>query len=183
MNEKEARARFATARVARLATVRPDGAPHLVPVVFVLEGDTVWLVVEEKPKRHRRLQRLVNIRAESRVSLLVDSYDEDWSRLWWIRADGRARIVGEGQKLERALSLLLDRYPRSARSQGKGRPSRWRSNDGAAGPRLKRGTVALWREILIRPARLGDGKPPSRSEDEGDHQLPGSRRRGADRPR
>jgi PPOX class probable F420-dependent enzyme len=111
MNEKEARARFATARVARLATVRPDGAPHLVPVVFVLDDDTVWLVVDEKPKRHRRLQRLVNIRAESRVSLLVDSYDEDWSRLWWVRADGRARIVGEGPKLERALSLLLDRYP------------------------------------------------------------------------
>jgi PPOX class probable F420-dependent enzyme len=111
MNEKEARSRFATGRVARLATVRPDGAPHLVPVVFVLEDDTVWLVVDEKPKRHDRLQRLVNIRGESRVSLLVDSYDEDWSRLWWVRADGRARIVGEGPKLERALSLLLDRYP------------------------------------------------------------------------
>jgi PPOX class probable F420-dependent enzyme len=80
-------------------------------VVFVLEGDTVWLMVDEKPKRHRRLQRLVNVRAEPRVSLLVDSYDEDWSRLWWVRADGRARIVGEGPELERALGLLMDRYP------------------------------------------------------------------------
>jgi PPOX class probable F420-dependent enzyme len=132
MDEKEARARFAAARVARLATVRPDGAPHLVPVVFVLEGDTVWLVVDEKPKRHRRLQRVVNIRAEPRVSLLVDSYDEDWSRLWWVRADGRARIAGEGHELERAVSLILDRYP-----QERGRPpegpalavevERWRS--------------------------------------------------------
>jgi PPOX class probable F420-dependent enzyme len=111
MDEKEARARFAAARVARLATVRPDGGPHLVPVVFVLEGDTIWLVVDEKPKRHRRLQRVVNIRAEPRVSLLADSYDEDWNRLWWVRADGRARIVGEGHELERAVSLLLDRYP------------------------------------------------------------------------
>jgi PPOX class probable F420-dependent enzyme len=111
MNEEEARAGFTTARVARLATIRPDGAPHLVPVVFVLEGDTVWFVVDAKPKRHRRLQRLVNIRAEPRVIHLVDSYDEDWSRLWWVRADGRARIVGEGPELERALRLLLHKYP------------------------------------------------------------------------
>lgn len=111
MNEEEARARFSTGRVARLATIRPDGAPHLIPVVFVLEGDTVWLMVDEKPKRHRRLQRLVNVRAEPRVSLLVDAYDEDWSRLWWVRADGRAQIVGDGPNLERALDLLLDKYP------------------------------------------------------------------------
>jgi PPOX class probable F420-dependent enzyme len=111
MNEHEARARFNTARVARLATIRPDGAPHLVPVVFVLQGDTVWLMVDEKPKRHRRLQRLVNVRAEPRVSLLVDVYDEDWSRLWWVRADGRARIVGEGRLVEQALDQLLVKYP------------------------------------------------------------------------
>jgi len=116
MNEEEARAGFATARVARLATIRPDGAPHLVPVVFVLEGDTVWLVVDEKSKRHRRLQRLVNIRAEPRVSLLVDSYDEDWSRLWWVRADGRARIVGEGLELERAAGSAPGQVPAGARA-------------------------------------------------------------------
>jgi PPOX class probable F420-dependent enzyme len=131
MDEKEARARFAAARVSRLATVRPDGAPHLVPVVFVLEGDTVWLVVDEKPKRHRRLQRVVNIRAEPRVSLLADSYDEDWNRLWWVRADGRARIVGEGHELERAVSLLLDRYPQERGQPPKGpalavKIERWR---------------------------------------------------------
>ena len=115
-----------------LATVRPDGAPHLVPVVFVLEGDTVWLVIDEKPKRHRRLQRLVNIRAEPRVSLLVDSYDEDWSHLWWIRADGLARIIDEGTELERALSLLLDRYPQEQEQPPEGPAlavviERWRS--------------------------------------------------------
>ena len=120
MDEKEARARFAAARVARLATVRPDGAPHLVPVVFVVEGDTVWLVVDNKPKRHRRLQRVVNIGAEPRVCLLVDSYDEDWNRLWWVRADGRARIVGEGHELERAVNLLLDRYPQEREQSAKG---------------------------------------------------------------
>ncbi len=111
MDEEEARARFASARVARLATVRPDGAPHVVPVVFALDGDTIRLVVDEKPKRHRRLQRLVDIEREPRVSLLVDAYDEDWDRLWWVRADGRARLVGDGPELERALRLLVDRYP------------------------------------------------------------------------
>jgi PPOX class probable F420-dependent enzyme len=122
MNEDEARARFATARVARLATVRPDGAPHLVPVVFVLQGDTVWLMVDEKPKRHRRLQRLVNVRAEPRVSLLVDVYDEDWSRLWWVRADGRARIIDDGPLLEAALDRLAIKYPQE-REQPPGGPA------------------------------------------------------------
>jgi PPOX class probable F420-dependent enzyme len=111
VDEREARDRFASARVARLATVRPDGAPHLVPVVFELEGDTIWLVVDEKPKRSRALQRLENVRAEPRVSLLADRYDEDWDRLWWVRADGLARVVDEGAELERAVRLLLDRYP------------------------------------------------------------------------
>jgi PPOX class probable F420-dependent enzyme len=111
MNEDEARARFSTARVARLATIRPDGAPPLGPVVFVLQDDTVWLMVDAKPKRHRRLQRLVNVRAEPRVSLLVDAYDEDWSRLWWVRADGRARIVDDGPLFEAALDRLGAKYP------------------------------------------------------------------------
>jgi PPOX class probable F420-dependent enzyme len=132
MNEQEARARFAVARVARLATVRPDGAPHVVPVVFVLDGDTVWLVVDEKPKRQRELQRLANVRAEPRVSLLVDSWDEDWERLWWVRADGHVRIVSEGAELERAVILLLERYPQE-REHPPGGPAlavevkRWRS--------------------------------------------------------
>jgi PPOX class probable F420-dependent enzyme len=120
MKEEEARVRFAAARVARLATVRPDGAPHLVPVVFVSEGDTVWLVVDEKPKRHRRLQRLVNIREEPRVSLLVDEYDEDWSHLWWVRADGRARIIDGGLEFERAAGLLLRKYPQERPQPPKG---------------------------------------------------------------
>lgn len=111
MDELEAQARFAEARVAHLATIRPDGAPHLVPVVFALEGDTVWLVVDEKPKRRRDLQRLANVRSEPRVSLIVDRYDEDWNDLWWVRADGRARIVDAGAELGRAVGLLVGRYP------------------------------------------------------------------------
>ncbi|HEX6331615.1 MAG TPA: TIGR03668 family PPOX class F420-dependent oxidoreductase [Actinomycetota bacterium] len=111
MNERQARARFADSRVARLATVRPDGSPHLVPLVFALEEDVVWLIIDEKPKRDRALQRLKNVRNEPRVSLLVDRYDEDWRRLWWVRADGRASIVEEGPELDRALALIVERYP------------------------------------------------------------------------
>lgn len=114
MDLEEARRRFAEARVGRLATVRPDGRPHVVPIVFVLEGETVWFAVDEKPKRHRRLQRLANLEADPRASVLVDAYEEDWRRLWWVRADGRARIVPAGPELERAVDLLAAKYPRYA---------------------------------------------------------------------
>jgi PPOX class probable F420-dependent enzyme len=95
VDSDEARTRFAAERVARLATTRPDGAPHVVPVVFVAEADRIWLVVDQKPKRSRDLQRLANIAHEPRVSVLVDRYDDDWSALWWVRADGVARIDGD----------------------------------------------------------------------------------------
>jgi PPOX class probable F420-dependent enzyme len=91
----EARSRFTAERVARLATVRPGGAPHVVPVVFVAHDDRIWLVVDQKPKRSRDLQRLANVEREPRVSLLVDRYDDDWSTLWWARADGVARLDGD----------------------------------------------------------------------------------------
>lgn len=92
----ERRDRFAAARVARLATVGPDGFPHLVPVVFVVLGDEVWSAVDHKPKSTRELRRLRNIRANPQVSLLVDHYDDEWTRLWWVRADGRATVVEGG---------------------------------------------------------------------------------------
>lgn len=99
------RERFASARVGRLATVTPDGRPHVVPVVFVLvhdasggghadgHGDMVWTAVDDKPKTTRALARLANIRATPAVSLLVDEYDDDWSRLWWVRLDGTADVL------------------------------------------------------------------------------------------
>ena len=75
---------FAAAPVARLATVGPDGCPHLVPVVFAVDGDVVYTAVDGKPKVSLRLRRLANIAARPQVSLLVDHYDDDWSRLWWV---------------------------------------------------------------------------------------------------
>ena len=103
-----ARARFAQARVARLATVTPAGAPHLVPVVFALVGDTIVSAVDHKPKSTTRLRRLENIAAEPRVCLLVDAYDEDWSQLWWARADARAEVLSEPDAELRA--ALVERY-------------------------------------------------------------------------
>ncbi len=97
--------RFASVRVARLATVTPDGAPHLVPIVFALAGDVIHTAVDGKPKRHRNLRRLANIAHEPRVSVLADHYDDDWAELWWVRADGRATVTDEPEP------ALLARYP------------------------------------------------------------------------
>jgi PPOX class probable F420-dependent enzyme len=114
VDEREARSRFSAGRVARLATVRPDGSPHLVPVVFALDGSTVVFAVDDKPKVTRELQRLANIRADPRVSVLVDHYDEDWPALWWVRAEGRARVVDAGPALDRAVALLAEKYSQYA---------------------------------------------------------------------
>ena len=99
------------APVARLATVRRDGHPHVVPVCFVITEDVVYSAVDGKPKRHRHLQRLSNVRATGTASLLVDEYDDDWSRLWWVRLDGRARLVDNTAEAERAIHALSDKYP------------------------------------------------------------------------
>jgi PPOX class probable F420-dependent enzyme len=99
------------ARVARLATVGADGAPHLVPISFALIGDVVYHAVDHKPKRSHRLRRIVNIEATARVCVLVDSYDEDWTRLWWVRLDGTGRVVTDLDEASRAVMALAARYP------------------------------------------------------------------------
>ncbi len=114
MTPDEARARFAEASVAYLATVGADGAPHIVPVTFALDGDVIYTAVDAKPKRGTRLRRFDNVAANPRVSVLVDRYDDDWARLWWARADGNARVVTDGDELERVLSALRERYPQYA---------------------------------------------------------------------
>lgn len=105
MTPAEARCRFAVARVARLATVSADG-PHLVPVVFAVEGDTITMAIDHKPKARREVRRLANIRANPAVSLLVDHYADDWSTLWWVRADGRAVVVPDAP-----IDALVAKYP------------------------------------------------------------------------
>jgi PPOX class probable F420-dependent enzyme len=98
------------ARVARLATTDPDGRPHLVPIVFVIDGSTLYSAVDSKPKRSTTLRRIENARARPDVTVLVDHYDDDWDALWWIRLRGRARVLDEGQERARALELLAAKY-------------------------------------------------------------------------
>ncbi|WP_084955290.1 TIGR03668 family PPOX class F420-dependent oxidoreductase [Thermoactinospora rubra] len=107
---EEARRRFAAARVARLATVSAAGLPHLVPVVFAVRDDLVVFAVDQKPKRSADVRRVRNIADNPHVCLLADEYADDWSRLWWARADGTATVVQAGPSREGALELLLDRY-------------------------------------------------------------------------
>ena len=97
--------------MARLATIDADGRPHVVPIVFAIDGDTLYSAVDRKPKRSRTLRRIENARARPDVTILVDRYDDDWSRLWWIRIRGRARVLDEGDEVERALRLLREKYP------------------------------------------------------------------------
>jgi PPOX class probable F420-dependent enzyme len=112
VNSIEARERFAAARVARLATADAQGRPHLVPVVFAFREETVYSAVDAKPKRTTSLRRLANVAENPAVSLLVDHYDDDWDRLWWVRADGRGRVLdGSMPEAARAIELLRARYP------------------------------------------------------------------------
>ena len=97
-------------RVGRLATVSEAGSPHLVPVTFALSGELIVIGIDDKPKSTLDLQRLRNIRSDPRVALCWDQYDEDWSRLWWVRADGVAAVTEDGWPWERAWQALNDKY-------------------------------------------------------------------------
>jgi len=114
LDRDDACQRLTRSRVARLATVTDDGAPHAVPICFVVDGDTVYSAVDDKPKTSTALKRLANVAANARASVLADRYDEDWSQLWWVRADGRARIVDAGSERERAIDQLRAKYPQYA---------------------------------------------------------------------
>lgn len=99
--------RFASVPVARLATTGGE-QPHLVPIVFAVERDVIHSAVDAKPKRTRHLRRLANIAANPHVSVLADHYEDDWSKLWWVRADGVARVLDESPD---GLAALVARYP------------------------------------------------------------------------
>jgi PPOX class probable F420-dependent enzyme len=106
----EERLKVGQARVARLATVRSDGTPHLVVVTFALHGDTVVSAVDDKPKRSQDLQRVRNLEERPAASVLVDHYDDDWSRLWWVRLDGEAQIVRDEPRRTELLAPLAAKY-------------------------------------------------------------------------
>jgi PPOX class probable F420-dependent enzyme len=127
-----ARRRLTGARVGRLATVTPEGRPHIVPCCFVLHGERIYSAVDAKPKSTLDLQRLDNIHAHSQVALLVDHYDEDWDELWWVRVDGTAQVWGSGPEHDAALDALAAKYHQYRAAPPPGpvigvEISRWRS--------------------------------------------------------
>lgn len=117
LSPDDARRLLASVPIVRLATVGEDGRPHLVPVTFAVHRGSVYTAVDHKPKSTRDLRRLANVRANPRVALLADHYEDDWSRLWWVRVDGRAQVVEEASRMAGPVRLLADRY-----AQYRGRP-------------------------------------------------------------
>jgi PPOX class probable F420-dependent enzyme len=110
MTDDAAWARLAAARVGRLAT----SAPRIVPVTFAVVGEAIVHAVDHKPKATRELARVEDLRRDPRASLLVDHYDdEDWSQLWWVRADGTARVLDVAEASE-AVDALVEKYPQYA---------------------------------------------------------------------
>src|SRR5229473_3756782 len=120
MDAQAMRRRINEVMVARLATISPDGRPHIVPITFAPDDDALYFAIDFKPKKTADLQRLRNIEANPAVSVLVDHYEHDWTTLWWVRVDGSARIVIDGAQFERGMELLTARYAqyRSERPAG-----------------------------------------------------------------
>ena len=118
MHRMEAIARLRSARVGRLATITPEARPHVVPFVFALvERDRhviAYWVVDRKPKRSKRLQRLRNLDGNPAAEFVVDGYDEDWRALWWVRASGTGRVVEDATEERSALAALAAKYPQDA---------------------------------------------------------------------
>lgn len=108
--------RFLAARpVGHLATAGRDAAPHVVPVCFAVEGPTLYIAIDRKPKRaDGRLKRITNILANPAACFIADHYDEDWARLGWVMLRGKAEILGEGSEHDAAQALLRTRYPQLA---------------------------------------------------------------------
>jgi PPOX class probable F420-dependent enzyme len=104
---------LAQQRVAYLATADRRAIPHVVPVCFAMTERTLYITIDEKPKRGSAmaLKRLRNIAENPAVALVVDRYDENWARLGWVMLRGRAEILREGTEHDAAQALLRSRYP------------------------------------------------------------------------
>lgn len=99
-------------RVARLATADAGGRPHVIPICFVAAENTLYLTIDEKPKRKSGapLKRIANIRENPLVALVADHYDDDWSQLGWVMVQGRAEVLDSGEEHDRAQASLRVRY-------------------------------------------------------------------------
>ena len=118
LSERERRF-LAQQRIAHLATADRGAVPHVVPVCFAVAGGTLYITIDEKPKRRPAgaLKRLENIAENPAVAVVVDRYKEDWTRLGWVMLHGRADILREGQEHQHAQALLRSRYPQLAAMQ------------------------------------------------------------------
>jgi PPOX class probable F420-dependent enzyme len=145
---ERAQALLGDARVARFATSAPDGRPAIVPVCFAVSGAVIYHAVDHKPKSTRRLARLAHLAADPRAALLADHYaDDDWSALWWVRADGACRVLEDAEAPEaaRALDLLRERYAQYRQRRPEGpvialdveRLSGWEARPGSVGEGLR----------------------------------------------
>ncbi len=106
----DARGLLSSAQVAVLASVRPDGRAHSVPIVFAIDGDYLYTAVDHKPKSTTRLARLENIAANPQVSVLAQHYNDDWEQLWWVRVDGKAAVLESADHRQKAVDLLIAKY-------------------------------------------------------------------------
>ncbi len=118
-NQKDLRTIICDARVARLATVdSEDCKPHLVPVVFIYDGNSFYIPIDEKAKRSKpeNLRRVKNIHTNPNVALLIDEYNEDWKKIWFIMIQGTASLINsiesnQNRLIQRVHRLLYEKYP------------------------------------------------------------------------
>jgi PPOX class probable F420-dependent enzyme len=110
-------------RLAHLATADASGRPHVVPVCFAYLKGRIYIAIDEKPKRSLRLKRLRNIEENPQVALVLDRYDEDWSRLAWVLIQGTAAVLEGGAEHERAIAELREKYPQYREMALEGRPA------------------------------------------------------------
>ena len=136
-------------RVAHLATADRFGVPHAVPVCFVVSGETLYVTIDEKPKRvaASALKRLKNIAENPAVAVVVDRYDEDWSLLGWVMLHAQAEVLAGGEEHDAAQALLRDRYPQLAAMAIADQP--------VIAARIRRATS--WGNLSISVDRYGSG--------------------------
>ena len=105
--------RIKARRIAHLATSDPQGMPHLIPICFVFDGDHFYSVLDQKPKRTpvTQLKRVRNILSNPNVAVVLDHYEEDWNRLWYVLVRGSAQLIREGEEHRRATLMLREKYP------------------------------------------------------------------------
>lgn len=96
-----------------MATVDEKARPHLIPICYVFDGSLFYTAIDAKPKsvEGKRLARVRNIQSNPQVSLLVDEYDEDWERLWYILVRGTASVLDNGAEKQKSIRLLRQKYP------------------------------------------------------------------------